>query len=59
MGLVVGGGASGSLAVGTGGLTNNSAATGLTVAAGASVTITGADLTNTGAISNAGTITVQ
>ena len=59
MGLVVGGGTSGSLAVGTGGLTNNSAATGLTVAAGASVTITGADLTNTGAISNAGTITVQ
>jgi hypothetical protein len=58
-GLTVGGGASGSLAVGTGGITNNSAGTGLTVAVGASVTITGADLTNNGSITNNGTIIVQ
>jgi fibronectin-binding autotransporter adhesin len=58
-GLTVGGGASGTLAVGAGGLTNNSAGTGLTVLGGASVTITGGTLTNAGAITNAGTITVQ
>lgn len=58
-GLTVGGGTSGSLAVGTGGLTNSNTGTGLTVSAGASVTITGGNLTNSGAITNAGTITVQ
>jgi len=57
-GLTVGGGTSGSLGVGTGGLVNNNTGTGLTVANGASVTITGADLTNNGAITNNGTITV-
>jgi hypothetical protein len=57
--LVVGEGTSGSLAIGAGGLTNNSAAPGLTVSVSGTVTITGGDLTNTGAISNAGTITVQ
>jgi hypothetical protein len=58
-GLTVGGGTSGTLAVGTGGLTNNSAGTGLTVSAGGAVTITGGSITNAGAITNAGTITVQ
>jgi hypothetical protein len=58
-GLTVGGGTSGSLAVGAGGLTNNSTGTGLAVSLGASVTITGGNLTNAGAITNNGTITVQ
>jgi hypothetical protein len=59
-GLTVGQTATGAtLAVGTGGLTNNSTGTGLTVIAGSSVTITGGDLTNNGAVTNAGTITVQ
>jgi fibronectin-binding autotransporter adhesin len=56
--LTVGAGASGTLAVGTGGLINNNTAGGLAVSAGGAVTITGADLTNTGKITNAGTITV-
>ncbi len=49
------------LAVGTGGLTNNNTTgTGLTVPAGANnVTITGGNLTNNGTITNAGTVTVQ
>ncbi|MGD0037168.1 MAG: hypothetical protein ABSC53_07745 [Bacteroidota bacterium] len=60
IGLTVGGGTSGSLAVGAGGLTNNnSAGTGLTVATGGSVTVTNGPLSNNGAISNAGTIRVQ
>jgi hypothetical protein len=60
IGLTVGGGASGTLAVGAGGLTNNnSTGTGLTVATGASVTVTGSSVTNAGAISNSGTIRVQ
>jgi hypothetical protein len=58
-GLTVGGGTSGVLNVGTGGLTNNSTGTGLTVSAGAVVTITGENLTNAGSITNNGTITVQ
>ncbi|MGD0591523.1 MAG: hypothetical protein ABSA44_12125 [Bacteroidota bacterium] len=56
--LTVGTGASGTLAVGTGGLINNNTLGGLTVSAGGAVTITGADLTNNGKITNAGTITV-
>jgi fibronectin-binding autotransporter adhesin len=59
-GLTVGGGASGILAVGAGGLINNNIlGTGLTVAAGGAVTITGGDLTNAGKITNDGTITVS
>jgi hypothetical protein len=57
-GLTVAG--TGSLAVGTGGLTNNNTTgAGLTLTATNSVTITGGDLTNNGTITNAGTITVQ
>ncbi|MFZ1978198.1 MAG: hypothetical protein WAV76_09600 [Bacteroidota bacterium] len=58
-GLTVGGGTSGSLAVGTGGLTNNNTVNGLTVSAGASVTITSGTLTTNGLITNNGTILVQ
>lgn len=58
-GLTVGGGTSGVLNVGTGGLTNNSAGTGLTVNASAQVSIVGGSLTNNGAVTNNGTITVQ
>lgn len=57
--LTVGTGTGGSLAVGAGGLTNNSTAPGLSVAANGAVTITGGDLTNAGSVSNSGTITVQ
>jgi filamentous hemagglutinin len=57
--LTVGGGTSGTLAIGTGGLTNNSTAGGLSVVSGGAVTITGSNLTNNGAITNAGTITVN
>jgi hypothetical protein len=50
----------GTLAVGTGGLTNNNAnGAGLTLTATNGVTVTGGDLTNNGTITNAGTITVQ
>jgi hypothetical protein len=56
--LTVGGGTSGTLAVGTGGLTNNNTIGGLAVSAGGAVTITGSDLKNNGQITNAGTITV-
>jgi hypothetical protein len=58
-GLTVGAGASGVLNVGTGGLTNSSAGTGLTVSPGAIVTITSGTLTNGGSITNNGTVTVQ
>ena len=59
-GLTVGGGASGTLSIGAGGLVNNNiTGDGLTVATGASVTITSGTLTNNGAITNAGTIRVQ
>ncbi len=58
-GLTVGGGTSGVLNVCTGGLTNNSAGTGLTVNASAQVSIVGGSLTNNGAVTNNGTITVQ
>jgi len=58
--LTVGGGVSGTLAVGAGGLINNNTLGGLAVGAGtATVTITGSNLTNNGKITNAGTITVQ
>lgn len=57
--LTVGGGTSGVLNIGTGGLTNNSTGTGLAVNANAAVTITGGDLTNNGTVTNNGTITVQ
>jgi hypothetical protein len=57
--LTVGGGTSGTLAVGAGGLLNNNTIGGLTVATGGAVTITGSNLTNNGKITNAGTITVQ
>jgi hypothetical protein len=49
----------GTLAVGIDGITNNNTNTGLTLANGTAVTITGGNLTNNGAITNAGTITVQ
>ena len=59
-GLTVGGGTTGTLSVGTGGiLNNNSAGDGLTVAPGANVTITSGIMNNNGAITNAGTIRVQ
>jgi hypothetical protein len=59
-GLTVGGGTSGTLTVGTGGVANNnSVGDGLTVSPGANVTITSGILNNNGAISNAGTIRVQ
>jgi hypothetical protein len=57
--LTVGAGVSGSLSVGTGGLTNNSTGPGLTVSSGAIVTITGASLQNAGTITNNGTIIAQ
>ncbi|HVN48568.1 MAG TPA: hypothetical protein VMU30_07055 [Bacteroidota bacterium] len=57
--LTVGGGASGILNVGAGGLVNNATGTGLTLASGAQVNITSGNLTNNGAITNAGAITVQ
>jgi fibronectin-binding autotransporter adhesin len=50
----------GTLAVGTGGLTNNnSTGSGLTVPSGTSVTVTGGNLTNNGTVTNDGTITVE
>ena len=59
-GLTVGSGTSGTLSVGAGGiLNNNSAGDGLTVAPGATVTITSGIMNNNGAITNAGTIRVQ
>jgi hypothetical protein len=59
-GLTVGGGTSGTLSVGAGGIANsNSSGDGLTVAPGANVTITSGIMNNNGAISNAGTIRVQ
>jgi hypothetical protein len=47
------------LAVGIDGITNNNTNTGLTLVSGTAVTITSGNLTNNGAITNAGTITVQ
>jgi len=58
-GLTVGAGASGTLAIGSGGLTNNNTGTGLTVSVGGAVTITSGTLTNSGAVTNNGTITIQ
>jgi hypothetical protein len=58
-GLTIGTGTSGALNIGTGGLTNNSAGTGLAVSLGANVTITSGTLTNAGKITNNGTVIVQ
>lgn len=57
--LTVGGGASGILNVGVGGLANNATLGVLTVSAGANVNITGGTLTAAGNITNNGTVTVQ
>jgi hypothetical protein len=60
--LVVGGGASGILNVGTGGLTNGSSGNTsgvLTVSAGANLNFSSGSLSTFGAITNNGTITVQ
>jgi hypothetical protein len=57
--LTVGGGASGILNVGVGGLTNNATLGVLIVSPAANVTITGGNLAAGGNITNNGTVTVQ
>jgi fibronectin-binding autotransporter adhesin len=58
-GLTLAASGTATLAVGAGGILNNNTNTGLTLGAGSAVTVTGGNLVNNGAISNAGSITVQ